>query len=899
MSSRAFISRFSPQRTKAEDLESILVQRDGLIADAVNRVRESVLTENKHHLLFIGPRGIGKTHLIKLIQYRLIAQAEKEAFLDSFRLAWLHEEETPTSFLKLLILIYRDLTRRYPHEFPEALLNGIYELDPDAARESLGGALLQGLKHRSLVLLMENLDAVFRDMPEVEQRTWRAFVQNHRVIATVATAQSLFSGVSDRDQPFFGFFDTRHLDALTVVEAVSLLQKLAQVHGRDDLKEFLGTPTGSARVQAIHDLAGGNPRLYVIFADFLTLSGLQDLVGPFEEIVDQQLTSYYQERLRSLSPQQREIIQFLCRQSRPIAVKHIAEALFATQNSIANQLKTLRDLRVVRSKERGRESLYELTEPLMRLSLQVKQTHDHQPLNLIVDFLRVWYDRSDLERTRDAFAPESLSRLYLDSAIAKLDSSEPNLRHQILREGLEGLALNEYDELSLARLESLAKETDQPEDWLKLGCVLFDKLDFPGAIKACTRAVQAKEVTVDIVCNALLIRGDILHGIGDTPAAIQDHTRVIETPGLSPGILADALLHRGVECESSGRSTNAIADFSRAIALACSPPETMALLLYNRAVAHNNNGDPASAVDDYTRAIDLVGVPQDLRSRAFYNRGIRYGKSGSGEAAIQDFTRAIELSSPQSDVAAKALIKRGAAYADRGDTQAGIADYTRAIELLGQDHEMALRAMANRGALYGRVGNMPAAIADLEHVIGSPSVSPKGAARSLFNLGVAHFRVMDFPAALSDFRSLLTLEDSAAASSVVELCAPALSSGVTRVLFDQSPSLQVWSPLIVEFLSHFARHGILDPLGVALVQHLPWVGSSPLNHAAFDAWVDAWSAGVMTLDSKDQHRMEIPLRLLRTGISFLKNRDEGTLLALNVEERRILRRALELPDDRN
>ena len=83
---RPFLSHFSPQWTKPEYLEKILVQRGALLAASVAAVRDSVLTDRRRHLLFIGPRGAGKTHLVTLIQYRLSQDA---ALADRMRVAWL------------------------------------------------------------------------------------------------------------------------------------------------------------------------------------------------------------------------------------------------------------------------------------------------------------------------------------------------------------------------------------------------------------------------------------------------------------------------------------------------------------------------------------------------------------------------------------------------------------------------------------------------------------------------------------------------------------------------------------------------------------------------------------------------------------------------------------------
>src|SRR3954463_6547091 len=94
-----FIWRFTPSRTDPELLEEIFVQRGPLLADIVERVRESAETGNKHQVLLIGPRGIGKTHLIALLHHRV---TQDPALADKVRIAWLLEDETITSFVQLI-----------------------------------------------------------------------------------------------------------------------------------------------------------------------------------------------------------------------------------------------------------------------------------------------------------------------------------------------------------------------------------------------------------------------------------------------------------------------------------------------------------------------------------------------------------------------------------------------------------------------------------------------------------------------------------------------------------------------------------------------------------------------------------------------------------------------------
>src|SRR6185437_1821735 len=95
--------------------EEIFVQRHELLADIVERVRESATTGNKHHVLLIGPRGIGKTHLIALLHHRIV---QDPSLSEKVRIAWLLEDETITSFVQLLKRIYESLADEYPSEFP-------------------------------------------------------------------------------------------------------------------------------------------------------------------------------------------------------------------------------------------------------------------------------------------------------------------------------------------------------------------------------------------------------------------------------------------------------------------------------------------------------------------------------------------------------------------------------------------------------------------------------------------------------------------------------------------------------------------------------------------------------------------------------------------------------------
>ena len=54
--------------TGQEHRRSITVGRKPILEDTIEILRKGMGRKPKHHLLFIGPRGIGKTHLLSLIE---------------------------------------------------------------------------------------------------------------------------------------------------------------------------------------------------------------------------------------------------------------------------------------------------------------------------------------------------------------------------------------------------------------------------------------------------------------------------------------------------------------------------------------------------------------------------------------------------------------------------------------------------------------------------------------------------------------------------------------------------------------------------------------------------------------------------------------------------------------
>lgn len=919
-----FISRFSPNRTSPDDLEAITVHGEGYIAEAVELVRTCLQTSNAKHLLFVGPRGAGKTHAITLIHHR-ISQAEDLG--ERLRVAWLNEDETSDSLLSLLLRTYRALSIAYPSEFPSSSTDVIFDCaDPDKATEMMAELLLKQLHNRTLLLLMENMDALFRDMSEAEQIRCRSLIYEHPRFCTVATAQRLFQEVSEEGGVFSGFFQIVELQPFTVEAASQLLINLARLRGDNELVSYILSWQGRSRIRALHHLTGGNPRLFVILSDFINRESLETLVGPFEELVDEQLTPYYQERLRWLPTLQRKIVEFLCASPKPVPVKEIARQLFTTHPSISGQLRDLRKLGYVKDFKRGRESLYELTEPLMRLSYQVKEARGHAPLRMLVDFLRIWYDHGELsQRLECCEIGSGLTFTYLTEALS-LAGVEGNLRLKYLRDDAEGIDLEDCDDGEISALRDLAMESGHAADWLKLGVavglrgdsenalVIFkDVLEFPDndsflqahalinaaiaeekigsadqSIAFYTNLIEMENVPVDLVVMTLINRGRLYSECDDFDLAIEDFTAVTDVDDISVDDRVAALFGRGDAYEKLSLFEKAIDDYSSLIQLEDASPEQVGLALISRAILYENLEENEKALSDYTTLIQ-TNAPKEELTTAYLNRGALYGMLDLLALAIEDFTALTQMEGISADDAAKALFNRATAYWDFGDFEQAATDLSCLTEMKDVSVDLVVDALLNRAVALAKTGRAEQAISDCSSLLKMEDMPVGAASRLRFILANLIMPRGAWDEALDLIKEAFSLVNDARCEYAGNV------PQYIRSIFEMGQAVDMWTPKVREFLEVYSENCALDGICFGLVWSIPLIENCQTMTAdGLSSWCDVWADQI-----EKYPELEMPVRLMRIGVEyFTLGKNEAVLYELPEEERRILKQVLGL-DEKN
>lgn len=871
-----FLSHFTPSMMPEDVIERIFVQRKRLASRLVTLIRESVLGTAKHHTLIVGPRGIGKTHLASLVYHRVRGMPD---VADKMRIAWLREEEWGiASFLDFVIRILRALDEGYPDAELAGRIEGLFAHNPEQAEREAVAILDEFVGERTVFLITENLDQLFEGLDDVGQQQFRAYLQDRATWTILATAPGLFNGISLQSSPFYGFFRIQHLKELSIDEAVELLQKIAEIGGRDELASFVQTPVGRARIRAVHHLAGGNHRIYVIFSEFLTRETLDDLVEPFLTTMDH-LTPYYQARMQSLSPQMRKIIDYLCDVRHAVSVKEIAQRCFISQQTASAQLKLLKERGFVRSFTVGRESHYELLEPLLRLSLEVKKQRG-EPIRLFIDFLRFWYTRPELE-----------ARLLTAQMVSPTD------REYLLR------TLQQWDQLSLT-------SEIHVQEWAEKLVESFQHGDIAGALEFADTLVHMRGDPADYILKA-----GCLFGLGDSEAGLScleeahgfapSHQGVIlalgygytklgrfsealeivdgsatpdELPSLGWAIRAEILT-------SLGRVPEALAAYETALRLDPQNSDLrvdFALCLQRQArfdealklvAAVPDSGTNAWVLEVTGALLVMVGRPEDgvdaLRTanqiQETSNRRARLAAAlfavGRADDAQVESARALDLDAGNPLAWAQFCLLQ----VSRGETEAALASILRASELNPTSPEIQVLT----GVCFENVGKTREAVSFYRRAI-QGRIDDR---TPYLRLPLALAKSGEWEEALASLRQAIRQEDGRPVGDA------GLADALLGVWLVSRPS-STWLRELKVIAEVYTEAGIVTILSIAIAKSLASIVSANMDPARARTWADTW-------ESLAQISAELGfgVRLLRAGTEYHITGDPRHLLELVTEER--------------
>lgn len=771
---------FSPNTLSPEILEKTLVGRKEILDQIEQELLEKITNGQTYQSLMIAPRGSGKTHLTTTLRYRLKNNADIE---DKILIAYMNEDERGiANFSDFIRHILESFVKNREGEFEKIndLIFQVSSLDFKNQEAAFKKILLEYIGKKGLVILIENLNILFDDktgMGSGGQRKLRSLMHEHNQFSLIATSQNLFHQIQDEKEPFYGFFNIRHLKKLDFQDTLKFIKIQAGLENDEALEKEAETAPFKGKVRAIYQLTGGSHRLLVIFFNFLKAEIKSDLSEVFRKTMND-LKPYYEQFLNSLSPMQQKVIRFLSKNHTPQMGKDISRFCFIASNTLSKQLSELEKKGYLNKNKVGKDNYYELKEPLMRICFEINDSKDGI-VKLFVDFLSNYYTSEQLQKDylekrfhaikheddlwrRKYIKETKLYRSALNMDIAeRLDKvsfeecldekSLQSLIGSVLAKLKEENETSETSSLSLDKADFEKKNNISLEEFNSLvhksiGLTLEEKQaifeNLPklsseqiGELIILSRNEKAEYLELMGVNLYALITRDSNQDI----KSLAFNSAFLEELLAEPRFANDALVLSWISqvLQSEEKYEKAIEYLDRAININPKNP----LLYYHKGDILGDIGKYKLALDSFTKAIKLNPDNADYH----YAQGLAYYFLKDYKPALDSFAKAIKLNPDNADY----HHSQGLAYYYLEDYKPALDSFTKAIKLNPENAQF----YSEKGSVYGALEKYQLSIDVFEKSI---KLNPENA-NYHFNQGLSYYYLNKYEFALNSFNRAVIL----------------------------------------------------------------------------------------------------------------------------------------------
>ena len=637
-SSAGFHPYFSTWLASPDQLERTLVGHGDILRDFLARLRSVEEGSPANHFLLVGPRGIGKTHVLCLgghyVTGRLAKPKDWAGPSNAWACALFTEEEYAgqNSLANFLLTLFSKLQEALPSEelwrLPATLPHQADQAVIDCCFERL--ERFHREKGTKVLLLIDNLQKVLQQWPEEDHQKLRSFLSRNNLLVVFGSAPSVFREVLDQKAAFHDFFEVRLLEELTNEEVLELLSRRFKEDGRE--AEYEARKQELARkIPAIAVLAGGNPRLVLFLYHIATRTTFLHIEVASRNLIEE-LREYFVRRFDELPSQARKVLDTIAQMPGPATPKEIAREARLGQALVNAQLKRLKEGHYVRPVkfQRQKSTRYDITERLFRIWRQTATVAGRQRFRFLADFLRIY------------FTPEEVRGLY-SQHLGFLHSADKLPRGEVLRHIEElyyfqaaGEGEVRYGAFS-SRVEGLAKLGELR--WAEEEAQYFAAESLRNEDDVGVRAAYRLQATIH------LEQGRHVEVVNDTETLLRVGGNEDAAAAAEKLVAADPLCRDGWIC--LGRALGSRGDHSRALEAyrkAADLGQPTGALWSYRAIALVNLKRPEEALKCWQEAVAL----DDKNAAAWEQLGLVAGRLGDNERALAAFRRAAEVGKPTS-----------------------------------------------------------------------------------------------------------------------------------------------------------------------------------------------------------------------------------------------------------
>ena len=772
------IRKFNPGTFQPDDeviRQFVVRHRElGLVLDVV---RNNLDAPACQHVLLVAPRGRGKTMLLarvaaevrtnaalaeRLVPVRFMEESQEVFDMGDFWLETLFHlagetAESHPDLSRELSATHTDLAGRWAREDLE-----------DRARAAVLDAADR--LDKKLVLMVENLQTLSRDVDDDFGWKLRKTLQTEPRIMLLATATSRFAGLDDANEPFFELFRTVCLEPLDTEECRRVWQ---MVGGEDRGRE----------IRPLQILTGGNPRLLVIVADFARHRSLRQLMEELVTLIDDH-TEYFRGHLEGFAKTERRVYLAVIDLWRPSSTGEVARRARLDVRSVSALLKRLVDRGAVIVEGSGRKRWYAAAERLYSIYYKLRRQRDEAAVvRSLIDFMVVFYSKDELTDMFRLFRAEAAQWPAIREGIERAMAESPQIRSMLF----PSMIRYRVEQL----LEQVTATVDDIEKRIVDGIAAnIEDGEFREAIEAADRflgseSANSSPLLDSFVATTLGLKAHAHSKLGETDKQIAVYDEILrrfeegdEQPLLQMSV-AWALVNKGVTYDRLGDSQAAVAAYDTVIRRFEESDDPLlrievARALFNKGVTYDRLDDSQAAVAAYDTVIRRFEESDDplLRvevARALINKGVTYNRLGDSQAAVAAYDTVIRRFEESNVLllqveVARALVNKGATYNRLGDLQAAVTAYDTVIRRFEKSNVPALqgrvaRALINKGVTYNQLGDPQAAVAAYDMVIQrfrSSHVSElqTQAAHALFNKGATQVQLSRLQEALHTWDEL-------------------------------------------------------------------------------------------------------------------------------------------------
>ncbi len=395
-----------------EQLARTLVGRDPVMRALLQGIAATTQGGPANHVLLVGPRGIGKTHILSLLDHyasgRLQPPEEFRQAMAPWVPVFFSEEEFAgqNSLANFLLTALHKLGEangqeelwKLPADLPAQGDAAVTECCFERIRR------FHADRGRRVLFLIDHIQRILQQWASDDHDSLRAFLSGQGFVLLIGTAPSVFREVLSQRAAFHQFFDIQILHDLSEEDTLEFLRRLYCEDGReadfDARREEL-----SRKLPAVLTLTGGNPRLILFLYQVAARSTFLEIETALSELLDG-LHDYFLQRFERLSDQPRKVLDTIAQMPGPATPTEIAQAARLTPALVNAQLRRLKRDHYVQVVKfaRHKSTRYDITERLFRIWRQTATVAGKRRFRFLTDFLKLY------------FTPDEVRSLYAHHA---------------------------------------------------------------------------------------------------------------------------------------------------------------------------------------------------------------------------------------------------------------------------------------------------------------------------------------------------------------------------------------------------------------------------------------------------------------------------------------------------